>query len=102
MFDPNSATNPLVVLFVAVATLLFGVAPLCALLYFIYFVLTLPMRRRERARLFLYLLEIGLNEGRSPENAIADAAASDDYSLGKRFHKLAAHVKRGLSLGAAL
>src|SRR5580765_3864119 len=71
-------------------------------LYVFFHLLTLPMRRNERARLFLDLLELGLKEGRTPEITLVDAAASRDRSLGVRFHLLAAHIETGLRLGEAL
>jgi type II secretory pathway component PulF len=73
-----------------------------SLLYTAYFLLTLPMRRNERARLFLHLLDLGLKEGRTPEAAIVDAARSRDGSLGVRFHLLAAELEKGARLGEAL
>jgi type II secretory pathway component PulF len=76
--------------------------PIAAVTYLIYFLLTLPMRRTERARLFLDLLELGVKSGRSPEVAIADAARSWDPALGSRFHRLAVHLGKGLQLGQAL
>ena len=82
--------------------LLVGLAPICGISYGIYFLLTLPMRRNERARLFLDLLELGLCEGRTPEAAVTSAAASRDRSLGIRFHLLAAHLEQGLRLSQAL
>ena len=50
---------------------LFGLLPICAIIYGVYVLLTLPLRRAERARFFLDLLELGLCEGRTPEAAIA-------------------------------
>ncbi len=82
--------------------LLVGVLPICGVSYVIYWLLTLPLRRNERARLFLDLLELGLREGRTPEAAVTSAGASRDRSLGVRFHLLAAHLEGGLRLGAAL
>lgn len=75
---------------------------ICGALYAIYFLLTLPMRRSERARLFLDVVELGLKAGHAPEATVQSAAASRDVSLGVRFHLLAAYVRSGLSLGAAL
>ena len=60
------------------------------------------MRRNERARFFLDLLESGLNDGRSAEATIVDASASRDRSLGVRFHLLAAYIEKGIRLSAAL
>lgn len=79
-----------------------GIMPVVAALYLLYFLLTLPMRRNERARLFLDLLERGLQEGRTPEGAISEVAASRDPVLGKRFQRLAGFVAQGMRLGRAL
>jgi len=82
--------------------LLLGVLPTCAASYGIYWLMTLPLRRNERARIFLDLLELGLREGRTPEAAVGEAAASRDRSLGVRFHLLAAHIVGGMRLSQAL
>lgn len=79
-----------------------GVLPACAIFYGFYFLFTLPMRRNERARLFLDLLELGLKDGRTPEAAITEASASRDQSIGVRFHLLAEHIKKGFRFGDAL
>ena len=79
-----------------------GLIPVCAVLYAVYFLLSIPMRRKERARLFLDLLELGLKDGRSPELAIQGASSSRDTSLGARFHLLAAYLEEGMSLTQAL
>ena len=76
--------------------------PLLAILYAIYFLLTLPMRRNERARLFLDLLELGLRDGQTPENTVMSAAASHDRELGMRTHLLAEHLHSGCRLSQAL
>jgi type II secretory pathway component PulF len=85
-----------------VVYLLLGLLPVCGVTYVIYFLLTLPLRRNERARMFLDLLELGLREGRTPEAAITGAAASRDRSLGVRFQLLAAHLEQGSRLSQAL
>ena len=81
---------------------LFGLLPVCAVIYGVFFLLTLPLRRAERARFFLDLLELGLKEGRTPEAAIADAAASADRTLGASFLWLGDHLRRGMRLSNAL
>jgi|YNPNPStandDraft_1061719.scaffolds.fasta_scaffold05367_5 type II secretory pathway component PulF len=73
-----------------------------ALAYLVYYLFSLPLRRKERARLFLDLVEIGLRNGQSPETTVQSAAASGDLLLGVRFHMLAAWLESGLSLGEAL
>jgi type II secretory pathway component PulF len=89
-------------LFYIVVYFIIGVLPICGAIYGIYFLFTLPMRRNERARFFLDLLEMGLKEGRSPEASITSVAASQDRGLGVRFHLLAAHLEQGTRLGQAL
>src|ERR1035437_2283892 len=98
--DPLQAIGLMAVAFVFY--LIVGVVPVCGASYAIYFLLTLPLRRNERARMFLDLLELGVQEGRTPETAITGAAASRDRSLGVRFHLLAAHIEQGLRLSQAL
>ena len=67
-----------------------------------HFVLTLPMRRAERARLFLDLLDDGLQRGRSAEETILSVAAARDLSMGARFHIVAAWIENNLPLLDAL
>jgi len=73
-----------------------------AFLYGVYRLVSLPLRRRERARLFLDLLELGIEDGHTPERAIMAAARSNDAVLGKRFRRLASHLESGASLKEAL
>ncbi len=82
--------------------LLLGLLPSCGAVYLIYFLLTLPMRRNERARTFLDLLELGLKEGRTPEATVTSIAGTRDRSLGVRLHLLVAHLEQGLRLSQAL
>lgn len=96
-------------LMVVVNTMLFvvlylivGVVPILGSLYLFYFLLTIPLRRTERARLFLDLLEMGLKDGRTPEATITAASSSRDKALGVRFHLLAAYLAEGRQLGEAL
>lgn len=97
--DPLTA---LVQLALALGSLVAGLAIEYSIIYTLYYLITLPMRRNERTRLFLDLLELGLKEGQTPENAILNAASSNDASLGVRFHLLAAHLQQGHRLGDAL
>src|ERR1041385_451054 len=90
------------VLLLLAAYVITVVVPLGAILYLIYFLLTLPMRRNERARFFLDLLDRGLKEGHTSESAILDAAGSHDRALGVRFHLLAAYLDKGMRLSAAI
>jgi type IV pilus assembly protein PilC len=84
------------------AFVVIGMLPACALFYVVYHFLTLPMRRNERSRLFTDILEIGLNEGRTPEEIIIRFSSNHDRSLGVRFHLLAAYLQTGLRLSEGL
>src|SRR5881394_1083205 len=72
------------------------------LLFAVYWLISLPLRRRERARLFLDLLEMGMNDGHTPERATIEVSRSRDSVLGARFHLLAEHLQSGLRLDEAL
>src|ERR1051326_1058643 len=76
--------------------------PLCGVFYALYFFVSLPLRRLERVRLFLDLLESGWRQGHSLERTILSVAEAGDRSLGVRFHLLAAYVEGGMGLGQAL
>ena len=68
----------------------------------LHFLLSLPMRRRDRARFFLDLLETVLDRGQPVEAAILSAAEFQDRAIGPRFFMVAAHIESGLRLGGAL
>jgi type II secretory pathway component PulF len=80
----------------------FWMLPMIVTVALCYFFLSLPARRNERARLFLELLETGLQQGQSPERTIVSASETRDRSLGVHFHLLAAHVEEGARLHMAL
>ena len=86
----------------AVAWAICWALPVVGLCYVIYYFISLPLRRQERARLFLDLVETGLKRGQSPEQTIVSAAGSEDPTLGARFHLLAAYIEDGLRLEQAL
>jgi type II secretory pathway component PulF len=67
-----------------------------------FYLLSLPARRQERARLFLHLVESRLRDGQPIEPALISLAESRDRTLGLKFHLLAAHLEEGQKLGAAL
>src|ERR1017187_1206294 len=75
-----------------------GIVMLLAAKFFI----VAPARRREAAHAFLDLLEMGLAQGRSPENTVVEVAATGDKTLGKDFQRLAQRIRDGASLGLAL
>jgi type II secretory pathway component PulF len=97
--DPLTLAIQVVLLLLSVGTtLVFELA----ILYGIYFIVTIPMRRNERARLFLDLVELGLQNGQKTEAAIIDAARNNDRVTGARFQLLAAYLQKHMRLGEAL
>jgi len=76
--------------------------PVGALAWVAHVLFSLPLRRRERARFFLDLVETALARGRPLEPTLVAMAESRDRAPGVRFHLLAAHLEAGLPLGEAL
>jgi type II secretory pathway component PulF len=89
-------------LFVAALMLSLWFTVCGGLIFLVYFLLTLPMRRATRARLFLDLLESVIQQGRPVEETLISLSHSNDQSMGMQFHLLAARLERGMSLAAAL
>ncbi len=71
-------------------------------LYLVYFLLTLPLRRAERARLFLDLVEMSANEGIAPEQMIVQVSEAGDSMFGRGFQRIAQELREGKSLAAAM
>lgn len=71
-------------------------------LFIAYVDISSALRRQERARCFLRLLEIGIKQGRSLERTIISLSQSHVQTLGVHFHLLAAYLEEGLSITAAL
>jgi len=86
----------------AVVLFLVWAASILGSISLIHFFFSLPMRRAERARLFLDLVEGALKRGQSIEEMILSIAQSRDRTVGVRFHLLAAHIESGLRFVAAL
>lgn len=80
---------------------LIGFGTNAAFLYTLYFLLSLPFRRAERARMFLELLEEGVRAG-NIERFLVRVAEARESSLGTRFHLLAAWLAKGVPLDDAL
>ena len=80
---------------------------ICAVLAYgflllVHFLLSLPLRRRDRALLFLDVLETLIQNNQPLETGIIQAAASRDTELGVYFYIFAAHIENGCRLGEAL
>lgn len=72
-----------------------------ACFFTLYFLLSLPFRRAERARLFLDLVDEGARAGHV-ERFLVRVSQAQETSLGVRFHLLAAWLEKGLPLDEAL
>ena len=80
---------------------------LCAILLggilsLFHFLLSLPMRRAERARTILDLIETALQHGEPVEQALISISQSREQSVGVRFHLFVAWLERGLRLDEGL
>ena len=68
----------------------------------LHFLLSKPMRRRDRALFFLDLIETVVQRGQPVEPAILSAAGNQDRAIGVGFFLVAAHIEGGARLGEAL
>lgn len=67
----------------------------------LHFLLSLPLRRAERARTLLDLIETAIRLGQPVEQALISIALSREQSLGIRFHLFVAWLQKGLRLDEA-
>jgi general secretion pathway protein F len=67
-----------------------------------HFLLSLPMRRAERARTILDLIETALQHGEPVEQALISISQSREQSIGVRFHLFVAWLEKGLRFDDAL
>ncbi len=97
-FEPERLFNlALALLFVAAKFTLVGIV-----VYAVYFLTTLPWRRRERAAILLDLLELGQRDGRSAAAVLAELGTIQDRRLPVRLHLLSARLASGLPLEESL
>ena len=84
------------VLWLLLALLILGLALL------VFCVISLPLRRQERDRFLLDVIESALTQGEQVERYIISLAQTRDRSPGIQFHLLAAHLETGCSFVDAL
>lgn len=70
--------------------------------YLVYRLFSAPLRRQERARLVLDLIELGLERGEAPERPLIEAVDLRERRLGRPLRRLAAWLRAGRRLGGAL
>ncbi len=85
------------IVLILTATTLIG-----SLIYLVYFVLTLPIRRSERSRLLLHVIEVSLGQKQNLERTIIEAADRSDRLFGRGIHLLRAQLYAGIRLVDAL
>ncbi len=89
--------------FFNIATLMMAVyLPLAAFCYGLYYLVSLPLRRQERARILVDLLELQATQHYHPTQAIKELSQTKDPALGVRFHLLAGYLESGHSLAEGL
>lgn len=66
------------------------------------FISGMPVTQKEKAKNFVDVLDIGIQDGRSPEQTIVGLSKMRETSFGPRFHLLAEHIESGLRAGQAL
>jgi type II secretory pathway component PulF len=82
--------------------IIFILLPIAILAVIVHLVFSVPLRRRERARFFIDLLESALNSGQAVEHVILSAAETRDRAMGIRFYMLAAYIESGSKFVEAL
>jgi len=86
---------------VALAALL-SLVFVCGGMWLIYYLLTVPMRRRERAMVFLDIIETGLRRGATVGETLGSALAGGVRLMGQRFAEVGMLAAEGAPLGAVL
>lgn len=76
--------------------------PVALFVGLVYYLLSLPVRRQERSRFFLDLIELGLKLGHTPERTVMAVSQTQERSVGPRFHLLAAYLEGGVQWLRAL
>ncbi len=89
-------------LLVALVTSGAALVGLIVVVFACWVTLSESLRREQRARCFLRLLEIGLRQGRTLEETVASLARARVREMGVAFHQVAAWMQRGMRLSAAL
>lgn len=90
-------------LLIEIAILTIAVAaPLLAAGLVAWQLLLLPLRRLERARLFLDLLREGFDRGRTPEQMVVELSRTRDPELGAHLHLAGARIEQGAPFMTAL
>ncbi len=89
-------------LIMVIGTTLAAILTIGLICYGLYFLISLPLRRQERARILIDLMELQENTDRDPAATIKELSQTQDPALGVRFHVLGAYLESGRSLAESL
>lgn len=78
------------------------VIPLGLALYVLCYLVSLPLRRQERARILIDLLSLNASDHRPLALVIQELSQTRDRDLGVRFHILGAYLEQGMSFQEAV
>lgn len=81
---------------------LIGLSVVCVVPLLAYYFLSLPLRRAQRALLFLDLVEQGLRAGKTLEETVVSVTATGDSCLGYRFQRVGDWIRQGTPWPEAL
>jgi type II secretory pathway component PulF len=98
----NDITDITLRVAITLLLLLLWAIVLGGILSLFHFLLSLPMRRAERARTILDLIETALQQGEPVEQALISISQSREQSVGVRFHLFVAWLEKGLRIDEAL
>jgi type II secretory pathway component PulF len=98
----NGSTDIIFQVLIVVLLIAVWLVIMSGILSLLHFLLSLPMRRAERARTFLDLVDTALCLGEPVEQALVSISQSREQSLGVRFHLFVGWLERGLRLHEAL
>lgn len=98
----NATTDFIIQIIICLLLLCLWVVVLGGAIALLHFLLSLPLRRAERARTLLDLIETTLRFGQPVEPALIAISQSREQSLGVRFHLFVAWLQKGLRLDEAL
>ncbi|MCP5520133.1 MAG: type II secretion system F family protein [Verrucomicrobiales bacterium] len=99
---PSSASELIGHYLLVVVLFIGGLALWTALAWLIYFLFSLPLRRRERARLTLDLLQTAFDHGESPERMLASLGKTAGPTLNRKLRTLCQLAAAEAPLNAAL
>lgn len=70
--------------------------------YVIYLLISRPLKKVERAKQVLDIIEYAENKGMAPEQAIAGIYRRGDHRMGKKFDNMAFYVEKGMDMFSSL